>query len=145
VLLHVTGRRDYEKFLSTSPMTNGLDYRVSAFADMVELWGVADVPVCRAGAITVAELTALCIPSILVPLPGAPNDHQTRNALAAVAAGGARMLADKDCTGEALARLLDEILVPATMAAMESGARSLAHPEAARAIAAVVLDARGDS
>ena len=42
-LLHVTGRRDYDEFLATSPRTSGLDYRVSAFADMVELWAVADV------------------------------------------------------------------------------------------------------
>lgn len=142
-VLHVTGRRDYEKFLSTSPMTEGLDYRVSAFADMVEMWAVADVAVCRAGAITVAELTALGVPSVLVPLPGAPNDHQTRNAMAVAAAGGAVLLADRDCTGEALARLLDEITDTAREAAMEAGARSLARPRAAEAIAAVVLDVRG--
>ncbi|MGA7835997.1 MAG: glycosyltransferase [Acidimicrobiales bacterium] len=144
-LLHVTGRRDYEKFLATSPMASGLDYRVSAFADMVELWGVADVAVCRAGAITVAELTVLAVPSILVPLPGAPNDHQTKNALAVVAAGGARMLADKECTAEALARLLDEVVDPVTRVAMEVGAASLAHPRAAQAIAAVVLGVRTES
>jgi UDP-N-acetylglucosamine--N-acetylmuramyl-(pentapeptide) pyrophosphoryl-undecaprenol N-acetylglucosamine transferase len=144
-LLHVTGRRDYDEFLGTSPMTSGLDYRVSAFGDMVELWGVADVAVCRAGAITVAELAALAIPSVLVPLPGAPNDHQTKNALAAAAAGGARVLRDEECTGDELARLLDEIMVPATELAMQEGARSLAHPYAAQAIAAVVLAVQGAS
>jgi UDP-N-acetylglucosamine--N-acetylmuramyl-(pentapeptide) pyrophosphoryl-undecaprenol N-acetylglucosamine transferase len=141
-LLHVTGRRDYDEFLATSPMTNGLDYRVKAFADMVELWGVADVAVCRAGAVTVAELAVLAVPSVLVPLPGAPRDHQTKNALAVVAAGGARMLRDKECTGDALAALLEEILTPTTRASMEAGARSLAHPHAAEAIASVVLDVR---
>ncbi len=142
-LLHVSGRRDYEEFQATSPMTSGLDYRVSAFADMIELWGVADVAVCRAGAITVAELAVLAIPSVLVPLPGAPGDHQTMNALAVVAAGGARMIRDEECTGDALALLLEETLAPATRAAMEVGARSLAHPRAADAIATVVLDIRG--
>jgi UDP-N-acetylglucosamine:LPS N-acetylglucosamine transferase len=144
-LLHVTGRRDYDEFLATSPRTDGLDYRVSAFADMVELWSVADVAVCRAGAITVAELAVLAIPSVLVPLPGAPNDHQTKNALAVVAAGGARMVRDDECTGDVLAQLLDEILAPATRASMEDGARSLAHPKAAAAIASVVLDVRDHS
>jgi UDP-N-acetylglucosamine--N-acetylmuramyl-(pentapeptide) pyrophosphoryl-undecaprenol N-acetylglucosamine transferase len=144
-ILHVTGRRDYDEFLGTSPMTSGLDYRVSAFADMVELWGVADVAVCRAGAITVAELAALAIPSVLVPLPGAPNDHQMKNALAVAAAGGARVLPDEECSGDALALLLDEMTVPATRRAMELGARSLAHPRAAEAIAEVVLDVRGSS
>jgi UDP-N-acetylglucosamine--N-acetylmuramyl-(pentapeptide) pyrophosphoryl-undecaprenol N-acetylglucosamine transferase len=144
-ILHVTGRRDYDEFLGTSPMTSGLDYRVSAFGDMVELWSVADVAVCRAGAITVAELTSLAIPSVLVPLPGAPNDHQMKNALAVAAAGGARVLRDAECTGEALALVLDEITDPATRLAMERGVRSLAHPHAAEAIAEVVLDVRGSS
>jgi UDP-N-acetylglucosamine--N-acetylmuramyl-(pentapeptide) pyrophosphoryl-undecaprenol N-acetylglucosamine transferase len=144
-LLHVTGRRDYDEFLATSPRTTGLDYRVSAFADMVELWAVADVAVCRAGAITVAELADLAVPSVLVPLPGAPNDHQTKNALALVAAGGARMVRDGECTGDTLATLLEEILVPARRASMEEGARSLAHPHAAEAIASVVLDVQDES
>jgi UDP-N-acetylglucosamine:LPS N-acetylglucosamine transferase len=143
-LLHVTGRRDYDEFLATSPMTDGLDYRVSAFADMVELWSVADVAVCRAGAITIAELAVLAVPSVLVPLPGAPGDHQTKNALAVVGAGGARMVRDEECTGDTLARLLEEILTPARRADMEEGLRSLAHPRAALAIASVVLDVRGE-
>ena len=100
---------------------------------------------CRAGAITVAELTSLAIPSVLVPLPGAPNDHQMKNALAVAAAGGARVLRDAECTGEALALVLDEITDPATRLAMERGVRSLAHPHAAEAIAEVVLDVRGSS
>jgi UDP-N-acetylglucosamine:LPS N-acetylglucosamine transferase len=143
-LLHVTGRRDYDEFLATSPRTSGLDYRVSAFADMVELWAVADVAVCRAGAITVAELAVLAVPSVLVPLPGAPNDHQTLNALAAVTAGAARMVRDEECTGEVLATVLDEILMPDRRTVMEAGARTLAHPRAAQAIAGVVLDVRGE-
>jgi UDP-N-acetylglucosamine--N-acetylmuramyl-(pentapeptide) pyrophosphoryl-undecaprenol N-acetylglucosamine transferase len=144
-LLHVTGRRDYDEFLGTSPMNAELDYRVSAFADMVELWAVADVAVCRSGAITVAELAVLAVPSVLVPLPGAPNDHQTKNALAVAAVGGARMVRDDECTGDRLAALLDEILVPARRASMEEGAHSLAHPHAADAIASVVIDARSAS
>ncbi len=141
-ILHVTGRRDYDEFLGTSPMTSGLDYRVSAFGDMTELWGVGDVAVCRAGAITVAELAALAIPSVLVPLPAAPNDHQMKNALAVAAAGGARVLRDEECTGDALARLLNEITAPATWLAMAQGAYSLAHPHSAEAIAEVVMAVR---
>ncbi len=144
-LLHVSGRRDYDEFQATSPMTSGLDYRVSAFADMIELWGVADVAVCRAGAVTVAELAALAIPSVLVPLPGAPGDHQTMNARAVVAAGGAQMIRDEECTGGALALALEETLAPARRTSMQEGARSLAHPRAADAIASVVLGIRGAS
>jgi len=142
-ILHVTGQRDYGAFASPPP-TAGLDYRVVAFADMAELWSLCDAAICRAGAITVAELTALSIPSILVPLPGAPGDHQTRNAEAVARVGGARVLADARCSGAALATLLDEVLEPSTLAVMSEAAGTLARRDAARAIAGVVAEARCD-
>ncbi len=141
-ILHVTGHRDYGA-LASPPATDGLDYRVVAFADMAGLWAVCDAAICRAGAITVAELTALSIPSILVPLPGAPGDHQTSNAEALARVGGARVVSDAHCTGAALASLLDEVLVPTTLAAMADGAGTLARRDAARAIADVIVEARG--
>jgi len=144
-LVHVTGRRDYVEYLALKPLSDGLDYRVVAFADMEELWQVADVAVCRAGAITVAELTALAIPSVLVPLPGAPHDHQTKNAQQVERAGGAMVVSDSDCTGATLAVALDAIMEPATLDAMVTGAASLAHHGAANAIARVILDARADA
>lgn len=142
-ILHVTGRRDYDDVRSCAPSTHGLDYRVIAFADMVELWTTCDLAVCRAGATTVAELTALSIPSILVPLPGAPDDHQTKNADVAVRAGGAVLLRDDQCTGAALDEILERVAEPAVWRAMSLGAETLAHHGAARAIAAVILEVRG--
>jgi UDP-N-acetylglucosamine:LPS N-acetylglucosamine transferase len=143
-LIHVTGRRDYLEYLALKPETEWLDYRVLAFGDMVELWSLADVAVCRAGAITVAELTALSIPSILVPLPGAPHDHQTKNAHTVVAAGGAVLLRDDACTGAALADRLEEMMSPERLSAMAAAAGALARPRAADAIAAVIIDVRGE-
>jgi undecaprenyldiphospho-muramoylpentapeptide beta-N-acetylglucosaminyltransferase len=143
-IIHVTGRRDYLEYLAMKPETEGLDYRVVPFGDMVALWALADVAVCRAGAITVAELTALRIPSVLVPLPGAPHDHQTKNAQAVVRAGGAVLLRDDACTGAALADCLDQVMAPDTLAAMATGAGTLARPRAAEAIASVVLEVRGE-
>jgi UDP-N-acetylglucosamine:LPS N-acetylglucosamine transferase len=142
-LIHVTGRRDYLEYLALKPASEGLDYRVMAFAEMAELWTVADVAICRAGAVTVAELTALAIPSILVPLPGAPHDHQTKNAQQVANAGGAVLVRDGDCTGEALASTLDTVMSPATLAAMSTGAGTLARRGAAEAIAHVIVDVRG--
>lgn len=139
-LVHVTGRRDYDDVLARVPESGGLDYRVVAFGDMVAWWGVCDVAVCRAGAITVAELALLAIPSVLVPLPGAPGDHQTKNAEVMVRAGGARLLADDRCTGETLAAALETLLAPEARAHAAAGARSLGRPDAARAIADVVLE-----
>jgi len=144
-LLHVTGQRDYDGTRSRTLATSGLDYRVIAFADMVELWSVSDVAICRAGAGTVAELTALAIPSILVPLPNAPGDHQAKNADAVVRAGGAVLLRDDECTGAALEELLERVAEPATLRSMSLGARTLAHPGAAQAIAAVILEVRASS
>ncbi|MHB8379608.1 MAG: UDP-N-acetylglucosamine--N-acetylmuramyl-(pentapeptide) pyrophosphoryl-undecaprenol N-acetylglucosamine transferase [Acidimicrobiales bacterium] len=142
-ILHVTGRRDFDEISKNKPASDGLDYRVVPFGDMVELWTLGDVAICRAGAVTVAELTVLSIPSVLVPLPGAPGDHQTRNAETVVSVGGAHLLRDKDCTGAALAELLDTMMDPMTLASMTRGAATLAKRGAARAIASVILDVRG--
>lgn len=141
-ILHVTGRRDYDDARSRAPSTNGLDYRVIAFADMVELWTLSDLGVCRAGATTVAELTALSIPSILVPLPGAPDDHQARNAEAVVRAGGAVLLVDDQCTGASLEGILERVTEPTALRDMALGAGTLAHHGAARAIATVIVEVR---
>ena len=69
---------------------------------MPEVYRAADLCVCRAGAMTVAELLVAGVPAILVPLPGAPRDHQTRNAEALVAAGAAILVPDAECTAERL-------------------------------------------
>jgi UDP-N-acetylglucosamine--N-acetylmuramyl-(pentapeptide) pyrophosphoryl-undecaprenol N-acetylglucosamine transferase len=142
-LVHVTGRRDFVEVTAARPETDGLDYRIIEFGDMTQLWALCDVALCRSGAITVAELTALAIPSVLVPLPGAPGDHQTKNALAVVNAGGARMLSDAQCTGPALSTALDEILEPTTLTAMQTASGSLGRRDGAAAIARVVFDVSG--
>jgi UDP-N-acetylglucosamine--N-acetylmuramyl-(pentapeptide) pyrophosphoryl-undecaprenol N-acetylglucosamine transferase len=141
-IIHVTGRRDYLEFLALRPASEGLDYRVVAFADMAELWSVADVAICRAGAVTVAELTVLAIPSLLVPLPGAPHDHQTKNAQQVANAGGAVVVPDGECTGQVMAATLDDVMKPSTLATMSNGAATLARRGAAASIARVVLDVR---
>ncbi len=141
-LIHVTGARDYDEFAATKPLVESLDYRVIAFGDMVELWGLCDVAVCRAGAITVAELEVLGIPAVLVPLPGAPHDHQNKNARALADAGGAIVISDSQCTGDALAEALDIMTTLDTMQEMGRAVHALAHPHAADAIADVIVGIR---
>jgi UDP-N-acetylglucosamine--N-acetylmuramyl-(pentapeptide) pyrophosphoryl-undecaprenol N-acetylglucosamine transferase len=141
-LIHVTGARDYDEFAATKPLVESLDYRVIEFGDMVELWGLCDVAICRAGAITVAELEVLGVPAVLVPLPGAPHDHQSKNARALADAGGAIVLSDAQCTGDALAEALDIMTSLDTMEEMGRAVHTLAHPHAAEAIADVVLGIR---
>jgi UDP-N-acetylglucosamine--N-acetylmuramyl-(pentapeptide) pyrophosphoryl-undecaprenol N-acetylglucosamine transferase len=141
-LIHVSGRRDFEMVQRDAPTTDGLDYRIVEFADMSELWALCDVAICRAGASTLAELTTLSIPSIIVPLPRM-GDHQTKNALVVVEAGGAKLVLDHECTGATLEATLETVMEPETLATMARLAGTLGRTDAAAAIASVVLDAGG--
>jgi UDP-N-acetylglucosamine:LPS N-acetylglucosamine transferase len=141
-LIHVSGRRDYEMVRRTAPATDGLDYRIVEFADMAKLWAVADVAICRAGASTLAELTTLAIPSIIVPLPRM-GEHQTKNAQVVVDAGGATMVLDHECTGARLDETLETVMEPDALARMAERAGTLAHADGAGAIASVILNIAG--
>lgn len=113
-------------------------YRVVAYEEhMDDLYRAADVAVCRAGAMTVAELAAAGMPAILVPLPGAPDDHQAANAAVLAGAGAAVVVDDASCTGPVLATTLDELGDPTTLGRMRDAARSLARSDAAGAVASV--------
>jgi UDP-N-acetylglucosamine--N-acetylmuramyl-(pentapeptide) pyrophosphoryl-undecaprenol N-acetylglucosamine transferase len=103
------------------------------------LYRAADLCVCRAGAMTVAELLVSGVPAILVPLPGAPRDHQTRNAEALVAAGAAILVPDAECSADRLEIELTALLSDADrLAAMGEAARRLGHPDAAATVAELV-------
>ena len=107
--------------------------------DMPDKLGDAHLIIGRAGASTIAELTAAGRPAILVPLPSAADDHQTANAREMAAAGGARMIAQKDFTPETLARQIS-FLVKDPQALANAAARSLSvgRPHAARDLADLV-------
>jgi undecaprenyldiphospho-muramoylpentapeptide beta-N-acetylglucosaminyltransferase len=138
---HVLGTRDWDMVMAEAPALpeGGLWYRPVRYEDHMEVvYAAADVALCRAGASTVAELAAIGLPSILVPLPGAPNDHQTANARALVDAGGARVVPDAEATAERLEAELAVVGEAATLAAMAKGARSVAHRDAASEVAALV-------
>ncbi|MGA2123732.1 MAG: glycosyltransferase [Acidimicrobiales bacterium] len=141
-LVHVTGRRDFAEIVASRPTLDGLDYRVIEFGDMESLWSICDVAVCRAGAITVAELETLAVPAVLVPLPGAPHDHQTMNARALAEVGGALVVRDDRCNAQTLGDALDTIADASVRDEMGRAVHSLAHPHAASAIAEVVLGVR---
>lgn len=116
-----------------------LDYRLVGFESRFPLLLAAcDLVVGRAGASTVAELSAIGVPSVLVPLPGAPSDHQTRNARAMCSVGAAVLLPDASCTGETLGEAIASLLEdPMRLTSMEEAARSLGHHDAAAKIAAL--------
>ena len=106
---------------------------------MAAVYAAADLVVCRAGAMTVAELTAAGIPAVLVPLPGAPGDHQTANARVLADADAAVLLPDAECDAAALGPILDALLdEPGRGEAMGRAAAALSRGDAAAAAAGVV-------
>ena len=124
----------------TGASGGALYYRVVPFEDrMPDLYNAADVCVVRAGAMTVAELLVAGVPAILVPLPGAPRDHQTRNADALVGMGAAVLVPDHECDGRRLGLELDALLAdPERLRAMGEAARANGHPDAAARVAELV-------
>jgi UDP-N-acetylglucosamine--N-acetylmuramyl-(pentapeptide) pyrophosphoryl-undecaprenol N-acetylglucosamine transferase len=137
---HVAGRRDFDA-LEAERIAIGAPegYHLVPFETaMADLYVAADVIVARAGAMTVAELAAVGVPAILVPLPGAPGDHQTKNAQALVDAGGAVLVNDRELSGEKLAQILRD-LTPARLSEMAAASETLHTPDAAAMIASVVV------
>jgi len=143
-LVHQTGARDVE-MVRTAYREAGLQAGVEPFLyDMGRQLGQADVIVCRAGATTLAEITAAGKAAILIPLPTATDDHQRRNAEALAAAGAAELLLQPEATGAVLAdRVLALIGDRARRTQMARAARSLARPDAARVIVDRVLELVG--
>ena len=112
--------------------------------DMAEVYAWADLVVCRAGALTVAELCAAGVPAIFIPYPSAVDDHQTANARPMVEAGAAAMVQESDLTPESLADLLREWLQSrALLTKSAKTARSLACPNSLSRITEICLQQAG--
>jgi UDP-N-acetylglucosamine--N-acetylmuramyl-(pentapeptide) pyrophosphoryl-undecaprenol N-acetylglucosamine transferase len=135
-ITHQTGERDVD-LVRTAYERAGLAARVEAFLFEVHReMKAADVVICRAGATTLAEVSASGRPSILVPLPTATDDHQRQNAAVLAQAGAALVIDQRDLDGT---RLADELTALASdgerRARMGAAARRLARPDAAERIA----------
>lgn len=109
--------------------------------DMAAAWAWADLVICRAGALTVAELEAVGVPALLVPLPGAVDDHQTANARQFVAAGAGVLLPQSELTAQRLALELKNLLADSPrLQRMAVCARELGRPDAASTVARICLE-----
>lgn len=120
----------------------GVEASVEAFIDdMVAAYDWADLVLCRAGALTLAELACAGLPAVLVPFPYAVDDHQTANARVHVAAGAAELLPEAELDPERLAALLERLARdPAARIGMAVAARGLAKPNAAEELAELCLE-----
>lgn len=118
-----------------------VDAAISPFIDdMSDAYAWADLAICRAGALTLAELAAAGVPAVLVPYPHAVDDHQTRNAEAMVAAGAACRVPEGDGFEARLATTLAGIASRDVLARMADAAREFARPDATTAIADACLE-----
>jgi UDP-N-acetylglucosamine--N-acetylmuramyl-(pentapeptide) pyrophosphoryl-undecaprenol N-acetylglucosamine transferase len=150
-LVHVTGPAAIDEFRAVRdalPEADRANYLPVPFldgADMTAALLAADLVVGRAGSSTLAEVSAAGRPMVVVPYPHAAG-HQAANARAAVDAGAAILVADDAFDGAALLRAADLLEEPDRLSAMAAAARALAHPGAARAVAALVdAVARGEA
>jgi len=107
--------------------------------DMAAQYGAADVVICRAGALTVAELACAGVASILVPFPFAVDDHQTGNAKFLSAQGAAILLPQPELSAQSLAQLLGG-LTRERLLAMAEKARALGKPDATEAVARACME-----
>jgi UDP-N-acetylglucosamine--N-acetylmuramyl-(pentapeptide) pyrophosphoryl-undecaprenol N-acetylglucosamine transferase len=138
-IIHQTGEHDYNEVLKTY-QESGLPGEVHAFIeDMPGTLSQADLVISRAGATAVAELAAAGRASLLIPFPGATDQHQLENARAMEKAGAARVIAQSHLSPERLAGEIRDLMAgPATLESMEKCAHSLARPDAAARIADLV-------
>jgi UDP-N-acetylglucosamine--N-acetylmuramyl-(pentapeptide) pyrophosphoryl-undecaprenol N-acetylglucosamine transferase len=143
-LYHQTGSADVAA-VQAAYAAFDMDARVDAFIeDMAAAYAWADVVICRAGALTVAELAVVGVASILVPFPHATDDHQTGNARFLADAGAAILLPQATMTADKLAGLLTDFLEQRDLLEeMAARAQALALPDAARRVAALILRAAG--
>jgi len=134
-ITHQTGPNDRPE-VEAAYRRLGISATVGAFFhDMARRYREADLLVCRAGATTIAEITALGKPAIFIPFPFAADDHQTVNAQVLADAGAAELIPEKELTGEKLAeRIRFYKARPEALSSMAARARDVGIPDAAERI-----------
>jgi UDP-N-acetylglucosamine--N-acetylmuramyl-(pentapeptide) pyrophosphoryl-undecaprenol N-acetylglucosamine transferase len=133
-IIHCTGELSYRTVSAAYKGSPLKSYVVSYLDKMPLAYALSDLAICRAGGTTIAELLAAGVPSILIPLPTAAEDHQRLNA-EAVERGGAGVLADQNSlTGEKLAGIVREMLSGERLKQMRAAAAAMARRDAAKMI-----------
>lgn len=138
-VLHAHGPKNTLELRTPEP--GDPPYVAVPYLDRMDLaYSAADLVICRSGAMTVAEVSAVGLPAIYVPLP-IGNGEQRLNALPVVDAGGGVLVADADLTPGLVARRVIGLLTdPPRLAAMTAAAARVGHPDAARQVAQAALD-----
>ncbi|MCG2576511.1 undecaprenyldiphospho-muramoylpentapeptide beta-N-acetylglucosaminyltransferase [Dechloromonas sp. XY25] len=137
-IVHQAGEKHLEALKANYAAAGVAAHCVSFIDDMAGAYEWADLVICRAGALTIAELTAAGVASILVPFPHAVDDHQTGNAKFLVKVGGAFLLPQSELTPEAVALIRN--YSRGQLLEMAEKARSLAKPDATGDVAQLCSD-----
>jgi UDP-N-acetylglucosamine--N-acetylmuramyl-(pentapeptide) pyrophosphoryl-undecaprenol N-acetylglucosamine transferase len=141
-IVHQTGERDYNAVRTAYARREILAEVVPFLTNMAERFAWADLLVCRAGAITAAEVAAAGRAAIFIPFGRATDSHQLRNAQAMAGAQAGRLITETELTGERLAREIFSLLdQPREIETLSKNARSLAYPHAARDIVNLIEEA----
>lgn len=140
-VFHQAGR-NHDQVTGERYREAGVAAEVAPFLkDMAKAYGWADLVVCRAGALTVSELAAAGLPSLLIPLPHAIDDHQTRNAQYLAQEGAAFLLPQATTgAGDLAARLTEVLMHPEQLRTMATIARRLSKPDATRSVVDICLE-----
>jgi len=140
-VIHQTGQSD-EADVKAGYQQKGFSADARAFIyDMAEQYRKASLIICRSGATTLAEVTALGIPAVLVPFPFAAHNHQEHNARALESAGAAQVILDKDVNGEQLARIiLDGMEHPERLREMAKHSFQLGRRDATERVRRLCMD-----
>lgn len=139
VIRHQAGRKHADKAAEVYRKL-GVQADILPFIDdMAAVYDWADLVICRSGALTVSEIAAAGVASILIPFPHAVDDHQTANARFLSDIGAARLFQQRDLTPAAFAVTLAELLDRKTLQQMAEKARTLAKPDATALVVNAIL------
>ena len=139
-ITHQTGELDFETVSEGYAKANWTNAEIKRYiSDMVSAFAATDLIVCRAGATTCAEISAAGKAAIMIPLPTAADDHQRKNAEALQNANAARMILQKDLSGEILAKEIFTLIEnPERVNEMENNAKKISKEDAAGAAAELI-------
>lgn len=141
-VLIATGDIHFEKIQSQLTKIKNEKFNVSVVSyipNMPEVFSTVSLVVSRSGATTLAELTALGLPSVLIPSPYVTNDHQTKNAESLVNKNAAKLINESELTGEKLVQILDDLMLnPNMRQEMARNAKKMGMPDASDRIIEVI-------
>jgi len=138
-VIYVTGKKHYDEFVKTVPDLKHIV--ITPYVDQLALMPQIDLIVCRGGATTAAELAVLAVPSIIIPSPYVPNNHQYYNAKALFDASASALIEEKDLTAESLFYRVQALISdPVALKTMRDHARALAKPDCAEAMIAWIME-----